>query len=92
MIRALVERLPVMVAPRWVRTRTQPIAVEDLVAYLLAGLDLDTAESRVFEIGGADVVSYEGLMREYARQRDSGGCSCRSRCSRRPSRASGWGW
>jgi uncharacterized protein YbjT (DUF2867 family) len=69
MIRALVERLPVMVAPRWVRTRTQPIAVEDLVAYLLAGLDLDTAESRVFEIGGADVVSYEGLMREYARQR-----------------------
>jgi uncharacterized protein YbjT (DUF2867 family) len=69
MIRALVERLPVMVAPRWVRTRTQPIAVEDLVAYLLAGLDLDTAESRLFEIGGADVVSYEGLMREYARQR-----------------------
>jgi uncharacterized protein YbjT (DUF2867 family) len=69
MIRALVERLPVMVAPRWVRTRTQPIAVEDLVAYLLAGLALDTAESRVFEIGGADVVSYEGLMREYARQR-----------------------
>src|SRR6185369_17234571 len=69
MIRALVERLPVMVAPRWVRTRTQPIAVEDLVAYLAAGLDLDATDSRVFEIGGADVVSYEGFMKEYARQR-----------------------
>jgi uncharacterized protein YbjT (DUF2867 family) len=68
-IRALVERLPVMVAPRWVRTPTQPIAVEDLIAYLLAGLDLDATESRVFEIGGADVVSYEGLMKEYAQQR-----------------------
>ncbi len=69
MIRALVERLPVMVAPRWVRTPTQPIAVEDLIAYLLAGLDLNATESRVFEIGGAEVVSYEGLMKEYARQR-----------------------
>jgi uncharacterized protein YbjT (DUF2867 family) len=69
MIRALVERLPVMITPRWVRTRAQPIAVEDVIAYLLAGLDLDTAGSRVFEIGGADVVSYEELMREYARQR-----------------------
>jgi uncharacterized protein YbjT (DUF2867 family) len=69
MIRALVERLPVMVAPRWVRTPAQPIAIEDVVAYLVAGLDLAGAGSRVFEIGGADVVSYEGLMREYARQR-----------------------
>jgi uncharacterized protein YbjT (DUF2867 family) len=69
MIRALVERLPVMVVPRWVRTPTQPIAVEDLIAYLLAALDVDLPESRVFEIGGADVASYEGLMREYARQR-----------------------
>jgi hypothetical protein len=58
-----------MITPRWVRTRAQPIAVEDVIAYLLAGLDLDTAGSRVFEIGGADVVSYEELMREYARQR-----------------------
>ena len=69
MIRALVERLPVMVAPRWVRTPTQPIAVEDLIAYLLAGLDLNATESRVVEIGGAEVVSYEGLMKEYAHQR-----------------------
>jgi uncharacterized protein YbjT (DUF2867 family) len=69
MIRALVERLPILITPRWVRTRAQPIAIEDVIAYLLAGLDLDIADSRVFEIGGADVVSYEGLMREYARQR-----------------------
>jgi uncharacterized protein YbjT (DUF2867 family) len=69
MTRALVERLPIMITPRWVRTRAQPIAVEDLIAYLVAGLELDPPESRVFEIGGADVVSYEELMREYARQR-----------------------
>jgi uncharacterized protein YbjT (DUF2867 family) len=69
MIRALVERLPIMTAPRWVRTRAQPIAIEDLIAYLLAGLEADLPESRVLEIGGADVASYEELMREYARQR-----------------------
>lgn len=67
-IRALVERLPVMIAPRWVATPAQPIAIEDLVAYLVAALDLP-AESRVFDIGGADRVSYGDLMREYARQR-----------------------
>lgn len=69
MIRALVERLPIMITPLWVRMRSQPIAIEDLVAYLLAAMDVDLTESRVFEIGGADVVSYEELMREYARQR-----------------------
>ena len=69
MIRTLVERLPIMIAPRWVRTRSQPIAIEDVIAYLLAALDLPLPESRTFEIGGADVVSYEELMREYARQR-----------------------
>ena len=69
MIRALVERLPVMITPRWVRVVAQPIGIEDLVAYLLAALDLPGAESRVIEIGGADRVSYGDLMREYARQR-----------------------
>jgi len=69
MIRALVERLPVMVAPRWVAVPAQPIAIDDLLAYLLAALDLPAGASRVFEIGGADRVSYGGLMREYARQR-----------------------
>jgi hypothetical protein len=70
MIRALVERLPVMVTPRWVRTLTQPIAIEDVVAYLLAALDLPPGGSRVYEIGGADVVSYGDIMQAYARRRD----------------------
>ena len=69
MIRALVDKLPVMITPRWVRTLSQPIAVEDVIAYLVAALDLDTAESRVFEIGGADLASYGAVMAEYARQR-----------------------
>ena len=69
MIRALVERLPVMITPRWVEVEAQPIAVDDLLAYLVAALDVPLTESRVFEIGGADRVSYGDLMREYARQR-----------------------
>lgn len=69
LIRALVERLPVMICPSWVRTPTQPIALADLVAYLVAVLDRPHGESRVFEVGGADVVSYGRIMHEYARQR-----------------------
>lgn len=69
LIRALVERLPVMICPSWVRTPTQPIALADLVAYLVAVLDRPRGESRVFEAGGADVVSYGRIMQEYARQR-----------------------
>lgn len=70
MIRSLVETLPVMVTPRWVETLTQPIAVEDVIAYLLESLDLPSPDGAVFEIGGPDRVSYGGLMREYARQRE----------------------
>jgi tetratricopeptide (TPR) repeat protein len=69
MIRALVERLPVMVTPRWLRVIAQPIAIDDLLAYLEAALTLDTSESRIYEIGGSERVSYGELMREYARQR-----------------------
>lgn len=69
MIRALVEKLPVMTAPRWVRTLTQPIAIEDVVAYLAAAVSLDPTESVIFEIGGADQASYLDLLKEYARQR-----------------------
>jgi uncharacterized protein YbjT (DUF2867 family) len=69
MLRALVERLPVMVTPRWVRVKAQPIAIGDLLAYLEAALDLETEESRVYEIGGSERVSYGELMGEYARQR-----------------------
>jgi len=69
MIEALVERLPVMVCPRWVATLTQPMAIDDVVAYLAAALDLTDADGEVFEIGGPDVVSYGDIMREYAQLR-----------------------
>lgn len=69
LVRSLVQRLPVMICPKWVSVQTQPIAVEDLLAYLVAALEWDGAESRVFEIGGPDRVSYGDIMREWARQR-----------------------
>ncbi len=69
MMRALVERLPVMITPRWVNSAAQPIAIEDVIEYLLAAARLSVDGNRTFEIGGADVTSYVGLMREYARQR-----------------------
>jgi uncharacterized protein YbjT (DUF2867 family) len=66
-VRALVESLPVMITPRWVETAAQPIAIEDVIDYLIAALDYQG--SAIFEIGGADRVSYADLIREYARQR-----------------------
>lgn len=69
MIRALTERLPVMITPRWVDVLAQPIAIDDLLDYLLAALEQPLDTSRVFEIGGSDRVSYGDLMKEYARQR-----------------------
>ncbi len=69
LIRALVERLPVMVCPKWVATPAQPIAIEDVLDYMVAALDLNDRESRIFEIGGPDQVCYGDIMREYARQR-----------------------
>ncbi|MDH3290949.1 MAG: SDR family oxidoreductase [Gemmatimonadota bacterium] len=69
MIRALVEKLPIMVTPRWVRVIAQPIAIEDVIDYLVASLDLGDPGSAVFEIGGTDRVSYGDIMREYGAQR-----------------------
>jgi len=68
MIRALVQRLPVMICPRWVAVKAQPIAVEDVIAYLMAALELPMGQGYVFEIGGPDQVSYGEIMQEYARQ------------------------
>jgi uncharacterized protein YbjT (DUF2867 family) len=67
-VRSLVDRSPILLVPRWVVSRAQPLAVEDVLAYLLAALDLELEQSRVFEIGGPDRVAYVDLMREYARQ------------------------
>lgn len=69
LIRSLVERLPVMICPKWVATPAQPIAIEDVLEYLLAALDLQEERSRIYEIGGPDRVCYGDIMREYARQR-----------------------
>jgi uncharacterized protein YbjT (DUF2867 family) len=63
----LVRRLPVMITPRWLETRTQPIAVADAVAYLAAAADLDLQVDREIEIGGPDVTSYGGMIDELAR-------------------------
>ncbi len=69
-IRSLVERLPLMITPRWVNTAAQPIAIEDVIDYLSAAVRLPDQGNFTFEIGGRDVTSYVGIMREYARQRD----------------------
>lgn len=69
MIRSLVERLPIMITPKWVRVPAQPIAIDDVLEYLLGALQLPISETRVYEIGGADQMSYADIMRAYARQR-----------------------
>ncbi len=66
MLRYLTERLPVMIAPKWVRTRCQPIAVRDVISYLVAALVSDASAGRIVEIGGADVLEYRELMMRYA--------------------------
>lgn len=69
LMKSLTDRLPVMLCPRWLATPTQPIAIDDVLAYLLAARELPTGQSRIFEIGGTDVVTYGDLIREYARQK-----------------------
>jgi uncharacterized protein YbjT (DUF2867 family) len=69
LMRSLTDRLPVMLCPNWLNTPTQPIAVDDVLTYLDFTKNLPEGPSRVFEVGGTDVVSYGGLIREYARQK-----------------------
>ena len=69
LIRALVERLPAMICPSWVRVKAQPIHIDDVVRYLLAGIQLPAGQEGIYEIGGQDAVSYQEIMEEYARQR-----------------------
>jgi len=69
MVRAIVEERSVLSPPRWTRTLTRPIAIEDVIAYLMAALDADLREPGIFEIGGADLASFFDLLKEYARQR-----------------------
>jgi len=69
MIRALVQRLPIMVTPRWIRVKAQPIHVEDLLDYLEQGLNERASWSGVVEIGGAEITTYQGIMDAYAEVR-----------------------
>jgi len=69
MVRALAERLPVMITPKWVAVKAQPIAISDMIKYLLAALKLDAPGNPIYEVGGADVVSYGDILSEYSRQR-----------------------
>jgi uncharacterized protein YbjT (DUF2867 family) len=66
MLRYLTERLPAMITPRWVRTRVQPIAIRDVLRYLIAAADLPPEVNRAFEIGGPAVMSYQQMMQRYA--------------------------
>jgi len=66
-LRYLTERLPVMVTPSWVRTRLQPIAVRDVLRYLVGCAGLPPEVNRAFDIGGPDVLTYHAMMRLYAR-------------------------
>ncbi len=69
MIRHLAERLPVMVCPRWIYSRIQPIAIGDLLEYLVAALNFPHPEDVTIEVGGKDATTYRGLLLGYARAR-----------------------
>ncbi len=62
-LRYLVERLPVMVTPRWVQTESQPIAVNNVLEYLVRALEVPETSGRVFDIGGPEILSYREMMR-----------------------------
>jgi len=67
-LRYLVERLPVMITPRWVRTRCQPIAVRNVLTYLIGCLDVAETRGETFDIGCEEILSYHDLMRLYAEE------------------------
>jgi uncharacterized protein YbjT (DUF2867 family) len=68
LIRQLSSRLPVMVTPRWVETPCQPVAVDDVVAYLVGVLDVEETVGEVYEVGGPEVLTYREIMRRTGRQ------------------------
>lgn len=67
MVRSLVNRLPVMITPRWVNTRCQPIAVDDVIAYLAGCLKDERTTGRTFDIGGPEVLTYKEMMERFGR-------------------------
>ncbi len=69
LVKSLTDRLPIMICPRWLATPTQPIAVDDVLTYLLAAKDLPPGMSQIFEIGCQDVTTYGNMIRECALQK-----------------------
>jgi len=69
MVRYLTERLPAMICPRWVYTRIQPIAIRDVLRFLVGALEVPESAGRIVEIGGGDVLTYGDMMKGYARVR-----------------------
>jgi uncharacterized protein YbjT (DUF2867 family) len=69
MIRYLTERLPILVTPKWITTLCQPIAIDNVLDYLVSSLDEPRSMDSIFEIGGPDVLTYEKIMRDYASAR-----------------------
>jgi len=67
MLRYLTERLPVMITPKWVRSRIQPIAIRDVLRYLVACAELPPEVNRTFDIGGPDILTYAQMMQRYAK-------------------------
>jgi uncharacterized protein YbjT (DUF2867 family) len=69
MIRYLTERIPIMICPRWVKTKVQPIAIDDVIYYLTESLKTPDSKDQIIEIGGADVLTYGEMMKGYANVR-----------------------
>ena len=69
-IRDLCEKLPVMITPKWVKTRCQPIAVRDVILYLTGVLGNEKCYNESFDIGGPDILTYKQMMQEYAKFRE----------------------
>ncbi|MGA7369625.1 MAG: NAD(P)H-binding protein [Nitrososphaeraceae archaeon] len=70
MLQYLVERLPAMICPKWVLTKSQPIAIDDVITYLISSLDSKETEGKSFDLGGPDIMSYVDMMRRYSRMLD----------------------
>jgi uncharacterized protein YbjT (DUF2867 family) len=67
MLRYLVDRLPVMICPKWVMTKCQPIFIDDVTSYLAQSIEIDETKGKEYEIGGADIISYLEMMKIYAK-------------------------
>lgn len=68
--RNLTERLPIMIAPKWLYTRSQPIAIHDILLYLNAAINRPTVFDKIIEIGGTDILTYHDMLLAYANVRD----------------------